>query len=73
MPVDRSREPGITPSQRKVRALAKLERLAAKLSDGTDYNLQKKIIRGVTLDQVRQDLSAIRGSLSDAVIDERTR
>ena len=67
------RDPGISPSQRKLNALVKLRGLAAKLSDGADYHLQDHLIAGVTLDRVRQDLSGIRGSLADAVIDERAR
>jgi hypothetical protein len=67
------RQPEIAPSQRKLKALAKLQRLPVKVSDGMDYNLQQYIIGGVTLAQVRQALSGIRGSLADAVIDERAR
>jgi hypothetical protein len=67
------RQPEIAPSQRKLNAVAKLQRLPVKVSDGTDYNLQQYIIGGVTLAQVRQALSGIRGSLADAVIDERAR
>lgn len=65
--------PEIAPSQRKLKALAKLQSLPAKLSDGTEYNLHQHIIARVTLDQVRQGLEGIRGSLADAVIDERSR
>jgi hypothetical protein len=65
--------PEVSPSQRKLKALRKLQGLAGKLSDGTDYKLQRYIIPGVTLDQVRQDLSGIQGSLADAIIDERAR
>ncbi|MBI4572673.1 MAG: hypothetical protein HY713_05235 [candidate division NC10 bacterium] len=61
----------IAPSQRKLKALSKLQTLSVKLSDGMDYHLLHHIIAGVTLDQVRQDLSGIRGSLADVVIDER--
>ena len=73
MPAEPDMEPGIAPSQRKLKGLAKLQGLAAKLSDGADYHLHQHLIAGVTLDRVRQDLSGIRGSLADAVIDERTR
>lgn len=73
MPTEPHIGPEITPSQRKLRALAKLQGLAAKLSDGTDYNLQHHILADVTLAQVRQDLSGIRGSLADTIIDERAR
>lgn len=71
MPAEAHRAPDVAPSQRKLRAIAKVQSLGAKLSDGTDYNLQHHIIAGVTLDQVRQDLAGIRGSLADRVIDER--
>jgi hypothetical protein len=47
--------------------------LAAKVSDGTDYSLQRYIIPGVTLDWVREELSPTQGSLADAIIDERAR
>ncbi len=66
-------EPGIAPSQRKLKGLAKLQGLAAKFSDGAGYHLHEHLIAGVTLDRVRQDLSRIRGLLADAVIDERAR
>jgi hypothetical protein len=55
-------------SVRKLNALAKLQRFPVKVSDGTDYNLQQYILGGVTLAQVRQALSGIRGSLADSVI-----
>lgn len=73
MPTEPHIGPEIAPSQRKLKALAKLRSLPAKLSDGTDYNLQQHILADVTLAQVRQGLSGIRGSLADAVIDERAR
>lgn len=73
MPTEPHNGPEIAPSQRKLKALAGLQGLAAKLSDGTDYNLQHRILADVTLDQVRQDLAGIRGSLADTVIDERAR
>ena len=73
MPTEAHPGPEIAPSQRKLKSLAKLQGLAAKLSDGADYNLQHHIIAGVTLDQVRQGLSGIRGSLADAVVEERAR
>jgi hypothetical protein len=73
MPAESNSEPAVAPSQRKLKALAKLQSLAVKFSDGNDYNLQHHIIPGVTLDQVRRDLSGIRGSLADAVSDERAR
>jgi hypothetical protein len=66
-------EPDIAPSQRKRNGLAKLQSLAAKLSDGADYHLHEHLIAGVTLDRVRQDLSGVRGLLADAVISERAR
>jgi len=73
MPTEPHSAPEIAPSRRKLKALAKLQSLAVKLSDGTDYNLQHYVLADVTLDQVRQGLSDIRGSLADTVIDERTR
>ncbi len=73
MPAEPDRTPGIAPSQRKLKALAKLQGLAAKLSDGADYHLHEHLIAGVTLDRVRQDLSGLRGLLADTVIDERAR
>ena len=73
MPMGPHNGPEITPSQRKLKALARLRGLAAKLTDGTDYNLQQHILADVTLDQMRKDLSGIRGSLVDTVIDERAR
>lgn len=47
--------------------------LFTKVSDGTDYSLQRYIIPGVTLDRVRAELSPMQGSLADAIIDERAR
>lgn len=73
MPAEPNAGPVIAPSQRKLKGLARLQGLPARFSDGTDYNLLHHIIPGVTLDQVRQDLSSIRGSLVDTVIDERAR
>jgi hypothetical protein len=64
-------QPDIAPSQRKLKALARLQSLPVKFSDGTDYNFQHHVIPGVTLDHVRRALSEIRGSLADVVIDER--
>ena len=72
MTAEQNMKPGIVPSPRKLVALANLGGLSAKLSDGADYDLQNSIIAGVTLDRVRQDLAGIRGSLADAVLDERT-
>ena len=63
----------LAPSQRKLKGLARLHGLAAKLSDGTDYGLQQRILADVTLDQVRTGLSGIRGSLAETVSDERAR
>lgn len=73
MPTEPNAGPVIAPSQRKLKGLARLQSLPAKFSDGTDYNLLHRIIPGVTLEQVRQDLSSIRGSLADTVFDERAR
>jgi hypothetical protein len=73
MSAESQREPEIAPSQRKLEALARLQSLPVKFSDGTDYNFQHHIIPGVTLDHVRRALSGIRGSLADVVVDERTR
>ena len=73
MPTDPHRGLPVVPSDRKLKGLAKLQGLAAKLSDGQDYNLHHQIIAGVTLEQVRQALSGVRASLADAVIDERAR
>lgn len=73
MTAEDRRDPGLVPSQRKLKALAKLQSLAIKLSDGMDYNLHRYVIAGVTLDQVREDLAVIRGSLADVVVDERAR
>ena len=73
MSTEPRREPIVAPSHRKLKALAKLQGLAAKLSDATDYNLEQYVLVDVTLDQVRQGLSDIRGSLADAVTDERAR
>ncbi len=73
MSAEPNARPMIAPSQRKLKGLARLQSLPAKFSDGTDYNLLNRIIPGVTLDQVRQDLSRIRGSLADTVINERAR
>ena len=73
MAAEPHRTPEIAPSQRKLNALAILQTMPVKVSDGTDYNLQQYIIGRVTLAQVRQALSGIRGSLADAVIDERAR
>ena len=73
MPQERDMEPGVAPSRRKLEARAKLQGLAAKLSDGADYHLHEHLMEGVTLARVRQDLSGIRGRLADAVIDERAR
>lgn len=73
MPAEPSGELEIAPSQRKLKALARLQSLTAKFSDGTEYKLHEHVLPGVTLEQVRQDLAGIRGSLTDAVIDERAR
>jgi len=73
MPIEPHGRPAVAPSERKLKGLAKLEGLAAKVSDGQDYNLHNQIIAGVTLEHVRQALSGIRASLADAVIDERAR
>lgn len=72
MPTEPQKGPRAASSQRKLKGLAKLEGLAAKISDGTDYNLQQYILAEVTLEQVRRSLSDIRGSLADTVTDERT-
>ncbi len=69
MPAEPNIGPVIAPSPRKLKSLAKLQSLPAKFSDGRDYNLLQHIIPGVTLEQVRQDLSSIRGSLVDTIRD----
>lgn len=73
MPTHPHRGLPVAPSDRKLKGLAKLQGLAAKLSDGQDYKLHDHIIAGVTLEQVRQALSGVHASLADAVIDERAR
>jgi hypothetical protein len=73
MPAEPHHASEIAPSQRKLKSIPKLQNLAAKLSDGTEYNLQRYIIPGVTLDRVREDLSPMQGSLADAIVDERAR
>jgi hypothetical protein len=66
-------KPQPEPSQRKLKGLARLQGLPVKVSQGEGYELHHHLIAGVTLDRVRQDLSAIQGLLADAVIEERAR
>ena len=73
MPVTPCNEMAVKPSDRKLKGLSKLKSIGTTISDGTQYGLEPYIIGPVTLAQVREDLSGIRSSLTDAVIEERAR
>lgn len=63
----------LVPSKRKLASRRRVQSLDVKVSDGSDCRVQQYLIPGVTLDRVREELSQIQGSLSEAVVDERSR
>jgi len=67
------KRPTIQRSQRKHAALHTLSTIGLKPSDGNDYQLTELILPGVTLEQVRRELSVIKSSLSKELVEARER
>ena len=65
--------PTVQPSVHKLQALKELSHLGVKLSDGYDYNLYDHVLPESSLDETRQRLSSIKGTFSQAVVEERQR
>ncbi len=66
----RSQE-GVTFTSRKQRALQELRRQGYPVSDGLEYGLRVMRRPEISLEQVRQGLSTMKGSLSQEVLVER--
>jgi len=56
---------------RKQRALREMSQQGYPVSDGLEYGLQAMAKPGISLEQVRQDLSTMAGSLAQEVLAER--
>ncbi len=70
--LERSRsQEGITFTSRKQRALQVLHRQGYTVSGGLEYGLQSIARPKISLEQVRQGLSTMKGSLSQEVLAER--
>lgn len=67
------KRPSIQPSQRKLGALPALSAIGIKPSDGYDYRLDELILPGVTLNQVRRELSVIKSPLFEELVRARER
>ena len=61
----------ISAKPRKQQDLRALLQRGYPVSDGSDYGLEEWLIPGVTLEQVREGLASMRGSLAQTVSDER--
>jgi hypothetical protein len=61
-------EPSYNYHPTKVRALREMRALGIPVSGGEEYGLKPS---SVSLDQVRQELASIKGSLADEIIAER--
>lgn len=71
MPVTPGSEMAVKPSERKLKGLSKVKSTGVAISDATEYGLEPYVIGPVPLAQVREDLSVIRNSLTDTILDER--
>jgi hypothetical protein len=70
--LERSRpQEGVTFTRRKQQAMQKLRQQGYPVSDGLEHGLQAMAKPGTTLEQVRQGLSTMAGSLSQEVLAER--
>jgi len=61
----------IPASSRKRQGLKALLQRGYPVSDGSGYGLEEWLIPGVTLEQVREGLASMQGSLAQEVSDER--
>ena len=62
---------GITFTRRKQQAMQELRQQGYPVSDGLEHGLQAIAEPGISLEQVRQGLSTMAGSLSQEVLAER--
>jgi hypothetical protein len=62
---------GAAYSSRKRQALKELQEQGYPVTDGSEYGLQEYLRPGVTLEQVREGLASMQGSLTQEVIAER--
>ena len=70
--LERSRpQEGVTFTHRKQQAMQKLRQQGYPVSDGLEHGLQAIAKPGISLEQVRQGLSTMAGSLSQEVLAER--
>jgi len=64
-------EKGVMFTPRKRRALRELSQQGYPVSGGLDYGLRALVKPGISLEQVWQGLSTVKGSLSQEVLAER--
>lgn len=69
--LDRRNVAGTLANPRKQQDLRALLQRGYPVSAGSDYGLEEWLIPGVTLEQVREGLASMQGSLAQEVSDER--